>query len=342
MTIGEHGYNADDKNDFSPEELAFIDNLPDPEEDLSPEDINRRAFENFVMSRTPIPGRFLPSHGALHIIEGTGREHRADLENVSQLISSFQGLVSSLGGAIRGKKNVRGKLASDIVRDTRLKLDASPLPGSVILSISPEAEPKDELKGEDEALIDPKTDQLLDEVFPQLDSLFEQMVQLPEDPSQELDAENSALANTLQDLGPRVASSLRHLTDISSASDFSIDISWEQPLKSTIRTSRLLPDIAQRVTTLIANSATDEEIIEISGKMRTVSDIEALAITPFSDDGKEGKALHISGTDLSDGALTGISVGSRVVIQTAVTRTSGTIDGRSHEKYKAINIRLAE
>lgn len=342
MATGEHSYGSEDENDFSSEDLSFIDNLPDPEEDLSPEDMNRKALESFVMSRTAIPGRFLPSHGTLHIIEGTGQEHRADLENVSQLISSFQGLVSSLGGAIRGKKNVRGKLAADVVRDTRLKLDANPLPGSIILSIIPDSDPKDELKGEDEALIDPKTDQLLDEVFPQLDSLFEQMSLLPEYPSQELDAENSALASTLQNLGPRVASSLRHLTNISSASDFSIDISWEQPLKATIRTSRLVPDIAQRVATLIANSATDEEIIEISGKMRTVSDIEALAITPFTDGGNEGKALHISGTNLPDGALTGISVGSRVIIQATVTRVSGTIDGSSREKYKAVSIKLAE
>ena len=247
--------------------------------------------------------------------------------------------MASVGGALRGNKNVRGNLSKDILRDTRLKLDASPLPGSVILAISPEQSPAEELNGEDTAMIDPKEDQLLDQIFPRINDLIEHIVSLPEDPTQELAAEKSALANTLRSMGPRVASSLRRLADVSADSDFSVDITWEQPLKPTIRTPRLVPSVARRASALISNSSTDKETVEISGIMRTVSDIEELAITPL-ENVIAGKPIHVSGIDLPESALDGIGVSASVVITATVTRTSETFVESGREKYKATSIDL--
>lgn len=302
-------------------------------------DLDRISFESFVSSHANQPGRNLSSRGRLHVIEGDSSEHRADMRNLSKLLLNFQNLADSVGGALNGHRSNRGKLPSTVLEKTRLDLNASPMPGSVVFSISPRILPSAELEGRDTAFIDPETDQLLDLVFPKINELFGLMVALPDDPAQELEADNSILANQLRELGPRVASSLHHLADSSYHSNLSLDLSWEEPGRPTLQSDRLTPSLAERAAKLISHSSTDEEESRIMGVMRTVSDITALAITPF-ENGNPLETIHVVGSDLPEGSLEGIEVGSCVVIEVVVTRTSGSFSGEEGEKYRATAIRL--
>ena len=309
---------------------------------FNPLDMARLSIEHSAQIQKGTTDRFLKSIGQIHVVEGDGDNHQADLVNVSRLISSFQSLVTSIGGSLKGHKTVRGKMPYEIVQDTALTLDSSPIPGSVILIISPQRLPAEELESENMALFDRKTEQLIDLVFPKLSLLFDDMVSLPENPHQELDPENSTLAMHLRDLGPRVASSLRRFSGVTASSNFSVDISWSQPHQSTMRTKKLIPSIANRASNLISNSETDEETVEIEGTMRTVSDIEQLAISPIIGGGKTEKTIHLKGTNLPAGALKGIDVGSHVTISATVTRLAETMDGRSAEKFDAKSIKLIQ
>ncbi|MFF2454096.1 hypothetical protein [Isoptericola sp. NPDC058082] len=290
----------------------------------TPDDLARRAME--AVGGEELPGRSMVSTGTLHLA-GRGVEgSAARMAAVGEVMTTFQRLVTAVGAAQEGYRNLRGSFPAPVLARTHLRLAASPYVGSVVLDFMPEITPAQELRPDgDIQLIDEPRTQRTDEAVSEVIGLLDAARALP------ADADEGPLLNEISDLGPRAAAALREFSKMLSVGDFETDVTWREPGKPTRRAILPASD-AGRLSALIASRELDHGEAEVVGVLHTISDKTALAIETDL-----GTWEYVRGSKLPADALKNAVWGSRVrVIADAVeVRKPG---GEVSVKYTAKSI----
>jgi hypothetical protein len=295
-----------------------------------PEDLARLHMQSFGRRMT---GDFdvFASRGRIRLT-GTGvHGHSFNLADTGELLTRWQGLVTSTGGAIEGKKSIR-KLPEDIQRRTQLLLTASPGPGSVILEFAPHVDEAGErypggvatLQGDEVALVQRSVNAAMD------------VLDLASRDDVDLGA-------SMAYWGPRVASKALELAELAATAQLDLELTWEETGKARRRGKTTARQFAQFATMLKAESL-DTEPISFNGVLRTISDRKKIDLE--IDDAKSPTrrrvvAIARGSVDFSDFRI-GESV---VVVATAKLKARpGGQEGRSYtaESVAAIDQRPIE
>lgn len=227
-------------------------------------DLGRASIEAFVSARSD--ARELRSAGQLRLSGAGVLGHAAELDDVGQLASLWQRCVTAVGAALEGSQSAFGRLANDIHERTQLMLDASPVPGSLVLNVQPKMSPISESY--------PAGEQSLfeDDPRPLADRASETLLQLLQHASQPSLDELDNLTAEFRSLGPRVATSVKMLADAIVKAHVDMYVEWREPLAATVRAS-LSATSAGWVSEFVGGRDLDAEDFLLRGTVRTVSDI---------------------------------------------------------------------
>lgn len=209
-------------------------------------DLNSGEHENRKLSRSAGSLRFT-GHG----ISG----HQGDAEGLFNAGVAFVHLVASIGSSLSG---ARTKVSDSAARLTRLNLDASPEPGSVIFNLIPSIYPESEIRPNGEVL--DNGDQLVDRAIQEIERLME---------LSGTDA-GDVVADMLEDLGPMVARNLKTFVAATESQFLDVDFSWREPLKASRRWHMNVGD-AGFIRHVIDGRKLDDESVVLSGYWKTVS-----------------------------------------------------------------------
>lgn len=272
-----------DTNRISPEDaLAALGFSPraalagDGGVDLA--EFSRRSLERMVAQHAGT-SRVLESHGWLRLLGEAVTGHAAPFGHVGRLMSSWQDLVDSVGAAREGIKTVRGRLPTEIVRRTRLLLDASPLPGSLVLSVRPQEAGLDAAHPEGESLFGYE-----DGRRPLADLAVSDALELLNEAASEKVTQED-LAGRLEALGPRVASRLKAVLRQMADDHLDLDAGWEEPGQPTSRV-HMTSSQARSAAQAISNRELDVGVLTITGVLVT-SSIESDLAVRAEVDGEE-------------------------------------------------------
>lgn len=234
----------------------------------SPADLGRQSFEAFVAQRSL--GRVISSRGQLRIHGAGVGEHSIRIADLGGVLTSFQRTVSAVGGALSGINSSRGSLPVTLVQRTHLRLNASPAPGSVILTMVPEQAPSAELYPTGAV-------PLADDERPLADRSLEEVIDLLTVGGGSAATASAAVRRGLATLGPRAASAIRAFLRIVADDELDFDLSWTEPDRPARRTT-VTASQARFIETIIGNNALDVDEIVIEGIVRTVSDLRPLDV----------------------------------------------------------------
>lgn len=289
----------------------------------TPADLARISFESFVGKDTV--GRKLHSSGRLRLTGDGVLNHSASLEHLGALMSRVQRLVTAIGAAENGFKNLRGRLPSGIASKTQLLLNAGARPGSVVLEFEPAMSPEDELYPDRVVpLIADDQEQLVDVSMKKAIALVSSVSALGPD------ADHSDFLAQVSQLGPRAATALSEVAKSVSTARFDVDIEWREPNHPTYR-SRISASDAELLARLVSARDLDSEVDYIRGVIHTISDVSRIHIQ--TDD---QALVAIKPGKLGNDELTKIRHGQRVevTVDVKITQRAGeepqpTYTGRS-------------
>lgn len=296
-------------------------------------DASAESVRRFVGSSV-FDARMIDSFGEIHI-EGSGvKGNAAPMANVGDVLSNIQASIDSIGAKLRGRINEKGRIPSEITSLTSLDIVASPMPGSLRILVSPGKRGFDEVYPDD-------GDNLfgIGEDFgkrPLADLSLEAMIDL----IKEVDLNSPDSKNfeiKLQEMGPRVASSMKSMFSSFAKSDFDVEMSWKEPQKR-ISKARVNKELAAHAVRVIVQSKADIEKDIISGSIITVTTSTKDRIRILDESGED---ILISIGDISRMDLARFHAGSRVLVgvEKSVSYFPG---GRTTVKYRGVSIRESE
>jgi hypothetical protein len=250
------------------------------------------------------------SHGLIRLSGEGVVGHSASANEVASVIASFQRLVTAVGASLAsGNTSLRGQIASGLANRTRLRLVASPAPGSLVLNLSPQAPPAEETMPGGAAPLFQEAEPLADQAVSVIVSLMSDASQLGPDP------DNSPLLQQIEALGPRSAAAMRTFALALSTGDFDTDIGWQVPTQPSLRAS-VDRDHAAEIARLVESRNLDAEQIEIIGELRTISDLSAWVI-----DGDDSERYQVDARFVPPETAGELHIHMRVRIQAEMTPT---------------------
>lgn len=290
------------------------------------DDLARLSIESFRAERSPL--RRDASAGALRLT-GAGIEgHSGAIDGIAEALRNFQRLILATGLSSVGHTSLRGQPPADVVAKTRLNLNGSPMPGSLVLQIMPAMSPSDEITpdGQGEFFNDRQT-QLVDTAMKDALGLLEEGRQIGPD------ADATAFLSDVAAHGPRVASTLRDFSLSLVKFEFEPDLSWTQPRQPRVRTRLKIAELAH-IGELIASRKLEREPTTVRGVLRTVSEISAWQVEL---DGKEIVKIDAKLIPTSDTAT--LRTGMVVSVDVSVTEESGPAD-EARQNYTATSFTI--
>ncbi|MFJ3958881.1 hypothetical protein [Arthrobacter sp. NPDC090010] len=262
------------------------------------------------------------STGSLRLTGSGITGHSAALDGIADALRNFQRLVLATGLAANGHISLQGKPPSDVVAKTKLSLNGSPLPGSLVLQIIPAMSPADEIAPNGQAgLFGDENTQLVDTAVKDAFSLLDDGRQIGPD------ADASAFLSRIQTFGPRVATTLRDFSVGLVKSGFEPDLTWTQPRQPRLRSSLSTADLV-RISELIASRELEREPTVIRGILRTVSEVGPWSIEV------DGEQVRIDAKQIPVADTETLRTGLAITIDVTVTEESGPV-GEPKPKYTA-------
>ncbi|MFZ1438253.1 MAG: hypothetical protein WAS75_03930 [Candidatus Microthrix subdominans] len=268
------------------------------------------------------------STGSLKLT-GSGIDgHSGPIDGVSEALRNFQRLILATGLAATGHTTMQGQPPLGIVAKTRLNLDGSPLPGSLVLQIVPATSPGEEIApdGQPELFGDNET-QLVDTAVKDALTLLDDGRRVGPD------ADSSTFLDRIQGYGPRVASTLRDFSLTLVKFNFEPDLTWTQPRRPRLRTHLSIAELAY-LSELIAVRELEREPTTLSGVLRTVSDFSAWQLEIGNDD-----IVRINAKQISADRIATLRIGMTVSVDVDVTEAAGPAGG-AKPKYTATSFRI--
>lgn len=247
------------------------------------------------------------------------------IDGIADTLRNFQRLVLATGLAVKGHKSLRGQPPADVVSKTRLNLNGSPLPGSLILQIVPTTLPADEISPDGQVGLfgdDNAEPQLIDTAMKRALGLLEDGRRLGPD------ADTSDFLARIREYGPRVATTLRDFSTGLVKSGFEPDLTWSQPRKARLRTRLSTAELAH-IGELIASRELELEPTTIRGIVRTVSEISAWQLEI-----EDGEIVKIDAKKIPAANTATLRTGMSVSVDVSVTEETGPA-GEVKPKYTA-------
>ncbi|MGJ6124909.1 hypothetical protein QN239_20290 [Mycolicibacterium sp. Y3] len=260
------------------------------------------------------------SRGALRLSGGGVQGHTVSISDAGVILASFQTLVTSAGASSEGVTHPRGRVPDEVLARTKLLLNASPGPGSVVLDFEPAVDEAAERYPDGQAAVE--------EITPLIETSMDIAFQV-------LELAGNANVGELADekfrqWGPRVASAARELADAAAKADIDINAAWEKPSVGRRRVNATAVQLAALKAILKSRGLdSPEEVLE--GVLRTVSDRRKIELEvrswAESDDESESDSAVDSTVDdqvrvvpIKRGTVsfTGFSLGDRVSIRVKV------------------------
>lgn len=261
-------------------------------------------------------GRVLSSSGWFRLF-GTGvRGHVAPFGAVGEVMLLAQRAITAIGASLEGQKSIRGRFSSEVVARTRLGLAASPLPGSVVLTVTPEMPPAEELYPRGEyPLFDDDQRTLADR---SLEALIRVLITATES-----SADADPLVAQLDALGPRVASTLDNLAESLIGGSFDVEVAWGVPGAAM---ERCVMELAttQWLHQIVSGRDLDAEQTQLVGKLHTISDVSKWVVETVDD----GELVSVRADRLTPADVTAARIGQLVTIDVLVkqrVRPGGTV-----------------
>ncbi|MGB3334395.1 MAG: hypothetical protein WBA79_16485 [Mycobacterium sp.] len=285
------------------------------------EDLARLHMQSFGRK---VAGGFdvFASRGRIRLTGAGVHGHSIDLADTGELLTRWQDLVTSTGGAIEGKTSTR-KLPDAIRRRTKLFLTASPGAGSVILEFAPQVDEPAERYPGGETTFDG------DEV-----ALVQRSVNAAMDILDLASHDKIDLTASLAGWGPRVASKALELAELAAAAQLDLELTWEETGKARRRGQTTARQFAQFATMLKAESL-DTERISFAGVLRTISDRKKIDLdVADAKSPASGRVVSIARgkVDFSD-----FRIGESVVIA-ATVKLKAKPGGREGRSYTAESV----
>lgn len=287
-------------------------------DDLARMSIEALRAENGLLRRDA-------STGSLRLTGVGISGHAGALDGVADALRNFQRLILATGLAAKGHTSLRGQPPSDVVAKTRLNLNGSPLPGSLVLQIIPATAPAEELATDGQTSLfgdDHAEPQLVDTAMKDALGLLEDGRQLGPD------ADASTFLARIQQYGPRVATTLRDFSTGLIKSGFEPDLTWTQPRQPRLRT-RLTTAELVHIGELIASRELEREPTTVRGILRTVSEISAWQVEV-----DEGEIVKIDAKKIPTAETGTLRTGMTISVEVTVTEESGPA-GEVKPKYTA-------
>ena len=265
------------------------------------------------------------SSGSLRLTGPGITIHSGAIDGIADTLRNFQRLVLATGLAVKGHKSLRGQPPADVVSKTRLNLNGSPLPGSLILQIVPTTLPADEISPDGQVGLfgdDNAEPQLIDTAMKRALGLLEDGRRLGPD------ADTSDFLARIREYGPRVATTLRDFSTGLVKSGFEPDLTWSQPRQARLRTRLSTAELAH-IGELIASRELELEPTTIRGIVRTVSEISAWQLEI-----EDGEIVKIDAKKIPAANTATLRTGMSVSVDVAVTEETGPA-GEVKPKYTA-------
>ncbi|GEA85923.1 hypothetical protein CWIS_16130 [Cellulomonas sp. A375-1] len=265
------------------------------------------------------------SSGSLRLTGPGITIHSGAIDGIADTLRNFQRLVLATGLAVKGHKSLRGQPPADVVSKTRLNLNGSPLPGSLILQIVPTTSPADEISPDGQVGLfgdDNAEPQLIDTAMKRALGLLEDGRRLGPD------ADTSDFLARIREYGPRVATTLRDFSTGLVKSGFEPDLTWSQPRQARLRTRLSTAELAH-IGELIASRELELEPTTIRGILRTVSEISAWQLEI-----EDGEIVKIDAKKIPAANTATLRTGMSVSVDVSVTEETGPA-GEVKPKYTA-------
>ena len=267
------------------------------------------------------------SSGSLRLTGPGITIHSGAIDGIADTLRNFQRLVLATGLAVKGHKSLRGQPPADVVSKTRLNLNGSPLPGSLILQIVPTTLPADEISPDGQVGLfgdDNAEPQLIDTAMKRALGLLEDGRRLGPD------ADTSDFLARIREYGPRVATTLRDFSTGLVKSGFEPDLTWSQPRQARLRTRLSTAELAL-IGELIASRELELEPTTIRGIVRTVSEISAWQLEI-----EDGEIVKIDAKKIPAANTATLRTGMSVSVDVSVTEETGPA-GEVKPKYTAMS-----
>lgn len=308
------------------QELGF-----DPNKDYDApgtlEEASLQSIERFIGSTAHKEPR--RSRGLFHITGPSVSGNTAPVKSVGNFLTSFQGIIDSIGASLKGNKTASGQLSADITGRTEISMVASPLPGSVIIQIEPTMCPENDLYPDGRGLFD------LEEmgIKPLADLAIDEFISLVTDIDPK-SADSSKFVDHLSDLGPRVASSVKAFYESIDKGSMDIEIKWKDSNNRKSVVANVSHIFAHHAVNVINEANIENEIITVQGVLKTVTYSEKDKLRIETEDGSE-KTISIG--SIAPSSLLQLFPGEYVCIETE-RRISHKPGGGQKEKLIGLSI----
>lgn len=291
-----------------------------------PSDLTRLSREAIALQQVG-EVRAVSSSGHLRLHGPGVQAESADLEAVGLIAGAWQRTVTAVGAALEDVKTARGRVPAHLASRTRLVLTSAPGAGSLVLSLEPRRSGVDEVAPGGQF-------PMFGAERPLADRASEVLIDLCSTAAEAALSELDEFGERLRVLGPRVASSLRTLSDALVHADVALDSAWREPGSPTVR-SDLSVQSARWLRDFIDGRELDAEDGTIEGVAITVSNRERWLIETV-----EG-AAKVRATDLDLTDVRRVRPGDFVRLAVRTTMKLQP-DGTSQLKHHALEVLLVQ
>lgn len=297
----------------------------DPQEILwrDADDLARLSMESLLIESTLV--RRDRSRGSVRLVGAGVHGHSVRVDNLSKLLANFQRLVLASGMSLEGHRSLKGQPPPLVASRTRLRVEAAPAPGSLIIGFVADSPVENEVAPDGQADILGDETTLLDRAIEKSMGLLLAGKEIG------ADADESDFIDLVEEAGPRVASTLRDLVDSFIEASIEPEVVWLQPRSPRFFVSVATPELIQ-ISKLVSSRSLASEPLELVGVVHTVSDLSPLKIE--TDDGEK---VSVDASQLPHDAIRAINVGDYVRIKADVTVEQAP-GGEPTSKYVATTI----
>lgn len=243
------------KASISNEDLASID-LGTAEE------ASERSLRSFVAQQAGADAAEpKESKGLIHFTGPAIIGHSVPINAIGKALTAMQTAIDAIGASKSGYTSLNGQIPARIKAKTELRMEASPLAGSIVINVRPSMPRLEDLYPDGPTLFD------LEEqgVRPLADECFEDFLEILSSTSDDSPA-YEGLVDILTGFGPRTSSAIREFCNSLDKDSLDVDFKWEEPRKKPIR-GEMNHARAKFVSTIIRDTEVEVEETTLMGML---------------------------------------------------------------------------